>query len=126
MIAPAVLVAVDDLFFWSRIESVAASAGVSVVQAADAQRVENLLALRIPRLIIFDLNSRLLHPLETIARIKADPRLSSIPLVGFFSHVQRDLERRARDAGCDQVLPRSVFTARLGEILVSSGPRREI
>ena len=89
LVTPAVLAAVDDLFFWSRIESVAASAGVRVVQAPDAQRMERLLASGVPRLIILDLNSRHLHPFETMARIKADPRLSNIPVVGFFSHVQR-------------------------------------
>ena len=39
------------------------------------------------------------------------------PVVGFASHVDRDLRAAARAAGCDQVLTRSAFFSRLGEIL---------
>jgi hypothetical protein len=41
----------------------------------------------------------------------------SIPSIGFASHVDRDLMAAARAAGCDQVLARSAFFARLGEFL---------
>jgi hypothetical protein len=37
--------------------------------------------------------------------------------VGFASHVDRDLMVSARAAGCDQVLARSAFFSRLGELL---------
>jgi hypothetical protein len=37
--------------------------------------------------------------------------------IGFASHVDRDLIRRALAAGCDQVLPRSAFFARLPDLL---------
>jgi len=40
-----------------------------------------------------------------------------VPVVGFFSHVQTELQRRAEEAGFDHVLTRSAFTKRLPEIL---------
>jgi hypothetical protein len=33
------------------------------------------------------------------------------------SHVQTDLAARAREAGCDEVMPRSAFTQNLARIL---------
>ncbi len=117
---PVVLSAVDDMFFSSRIESAAKLAGVRVVSATDARQLAELLLELIPRMIILDLNSNACAPLESLRRIKADGRLSQTPVIGFVSHVQRDLADEARRAGCDQVMPRSVFTANLPKILASA------
>ena len=116
---PTILSAVDDIFFSSKIESVARLAGVRVVQALDAKQLAERLADTTPRMVIFDLNSKACAPLEAIRRVKADARLSQMPLVGFFSHVQHDLEVEARKAGCDQVMPRSYFSSNLARILES-------
>ncbi len=37
--------------------------------------------------------------------------------IGFGSHVDHELLAAARAAGCDEVLPRSKFFARIGELL---------
>ena len=37
--------------------------------------------------------------------------------IGFGSHVDHELLAAAREAGCDEVLPRSRFFARLGDLL---------
>jgi hypothetical protein len=49
--------------------------------------------------------------------MKADPELAGIPTLGFVSHVRTDLIQAAQQAGADEVLPRSAFTAQLPEIL---------
>jgi CheY-like chemotaxis protein len=115
--APMILSAVDDMFFSSKIESAAGLVGVRVVQVLDAGQLEKRLADQAPRMIILDLNSRACAPLDVIRRIKADPRLSRVPIIGFLSHVQHELARQAREAGCDEVMPRSVFSKNLPEIL---------
>ena len=45
------------------------------------------------------------------------PQLTGVRVVGFGSHVDRDLLGRAREAGCTEVLARSVFFSRLDELL---------
>jgi hypothetical protein len=49
--------------------------------------------------------------------LEALPDLAGARTVGFGSHVDRELLAAARAAGCDEVLPRSRFFARLGELL---------
>ena len=71
----------------------------------------------VPSLIILDLHDTRLDPFALAARLKSDEQLRAVPLVGFFSHVETELQRRAKDAGVEHVLPRSVFTKRLPEIL---------
>ena len=49
--------------------------------------------------------------------LEALPGLRGVRTVGFGSHVDRELLAAARAAGCDEVLPRSQFFARLGDVL---------
>jgi hypothetical protein len=52
---------------------------------------------------------------------KADENLKAIPLLGFFSHVQTELQQAALAAGFDRVMPRSAFAKHLAEILGGDG-----
>ncbi len=112
-----VLAAVEDIFFSAMIEPAARSAGVELRTALDSDQLRIALSGPLPSLIIFDLNSKTCRPLEAIRKIKADPRLAAVPLVGFLSHVQVELEAAAREAGCDQIMPRSAFAKNLARIL---------
>ena len=43
------------------------------------------------------------------------PSLTSVRIIGFASHVDRELMDAARAAGCTEVLARSAFFVRIGE-----------
>lgn len=116
-----VLAAVDDLFFASKIRGTAEQLNVTVAFAKKADTLFDLAKTETPDLIILDLNSEKLDPVALARSIKADETLRAVPLVGFLSHVQTDLMRLAQEAGVDKVMPRSAFTARLGEILSGDG-----
>jgi len=75
-----------------------------------------------PNLIIADLNAGCCDAVELARALKGDDSLSGVPLLGFFSHVQTELQQSAMAAGYDRVLPRSAFTKNLGEILVGIEP----
>src|SRR3972149_1294053 len=111
-----VLAVVDDLFFVSKLQETARQVGAElrVVRAADF-RADSLRPAP-PALAIFDLNATSANAVELIRQMKADAELKEIPVIAFLSHVQVDLQRAAQQAGCDQVPPRSKFTARLAAI----------
>jgi len=118
--ARTVIAVVDDLFFASKIRGTAEQLGVSV---SFPRRIEALMeaALRDqPALIICDLHATRIDPVELATLLKADERLRSTPLLGFFSHVQTELQQQAEQAGFDRVIPRSLFTKNLGLILQGS------
>jgi PleD family two-component response regulator len=112
-----VLAVVDDLMFTSKIKTTARQVGVDVTFARSSEAALAGMRTKPPALVIFDLNNSRTDPLGTVAAMKGDPALASIPTVGFVSHVQAELIDAARAAGVDDVLARSAFTARLGEIL---------
>jgi chemosensory pili system protein ChpA (sensor histidine kinase/response regulator) len=112
-----VIAVVDDLFFASKIRGAAEQAGIPV---SFARKIEGLIENALqnqPAVIIIDLHAQKIDPIALAKQLKADERLRAIPLVGFFSHVQTELQRQAKDAGFDQVMPRSAFTKNLALIL---------
>jgi DNA-binding NarL/FixJ family response regulator len=119
-----ILAAVDDLLFSSKIRTTARQAGVDLTFARTPPEIlEQARALR-PALLIFDLNSAKASPIETIAALKSDADLSSIPTLGFVSHVHTGIIDAARGAGIDQVMARSAFAANLaGILLAASSPK---
>jgi CheY-like chemotaxis protein len=110
-------VVVDDMFFAAKINSAASAAGRQIERVRSREQLEQEITADPPSLLIVDLNSERLDPLQTIEYFKSQPALSAIPIVGFVSHVQTDLIRSAQAAGCDYVLPRSAFTQMLPEIV---------
>lgn len=112
-----ILAAVDDLFFAAKIRAVAEHLGVEVRFVKSADAALEIAGAELPSLIIADLHSQKCDPFALAAALKMDERLRDVPLVGFFSHVQTALQRRAEESGFDRVMPRSLFTKKLAEIL---------
>jgi len=110
------VVAVDDLFFASKINEAAKRAGIAVDFVKDDRSLLELAAAK-PALIILDLNFSAIKPLQTITKLKADPELKGISVIGYVSHVQGELKQRAHDLGCDMVMARSAFSQNLPTLL---------
>jgi CheY-like chemotaxis protein len=114
-----IVCALDDLIFSVKISTAARALGVEVYFERSANVVETVRA-RQPTLVILDLNATRLAPMAAIAAIKTDPSLAGTRTLGFVSHVDTATIDAARAAGIDQVLARSAFVERLGEILTRS------
>ena len=112
-----IVVALDDLLFSSKIRATAAQIGVPLVFARSRDAVLAEVRRAPPSLVIFDLNNPRTDPIGTVTAMKADPALRSIRTIGFVSHVDMATIDAARQAGVDDVLPRSAFAQRLPEIL---------
>jgi chemosensory pili system protein ChpA (sensor histidine kinase/response regulator) len=112
-----VIAAVSDMIFASKIRGTAEQLNVTVEFARAEDALFDAAKREVPSLIILDLHATRLDPFALASRLKADDRLRAVPVVAFFSHVETELQRRAVEAGIDHVLPRSIFTKRLPEIL---------
>jgi CheY-like chemotaxis protein len=103
----------DDLFFQMKVAETAKHLGLELKVATNGDALLGLLELA-PNLVIVDLNTRS-QPLAAIERVRAAQK--DLRVIGFLSHVQRDLAAQAQAAGCNEVMPRSVFTQNLAAIL---------
>jgi PleD family two-component response regulator len=119
-----VIAAVDDMFFASKIRATAKALGMVVNFPRTLAALVSLARDEQPDLLIVDLHNEKLDPIELATQFKASDNLKSVPLLGFFSHVDVDLQRRALDAGYDEVLPRSLFARDLANILAGTGLKK--
>lgn len=108
-----VVAMMDDLFFQMKVAETAKRLGLELKVAANGDALLGLLDPA-PKLVIVDLNARS-QPLAAIERLRATQK--ELRVVGFLSHVQRDLAVQAQAAGCNEVMPRSAFTQNLAAIL---------
>jgi PleD family two-component response regulator len=114
-----ILCAVDDLLFSIKISTAAKGLGADVYFERSADMVLPRIREKKPSLVIFDLNSNRLAPMQRIAEMKSDPELKDVRTLGYVSHVDSATIAAARAAGIDDVLARSAFSARLAEILTT-------
>jgi PleD family two-component response regulator len=112
-----VLALVDDLMFRSKIKSTATPLGISVTFSGSSDAALTAMRAAQPSLVIFDLNNPRTDPLGTIAAMKQDAALASIPTIGYVSHVDVATIDAARAAGVGDVLARSAFATQLAELL---------
>jgi hypothetical protein len=103
------LILVRDLLFGSRIIATARASGVEVKLLRDEAKLAGEAGER----LIVDLN----QPGALEAAVDWKGRGAGRIVIGFVSHVDADTIRRAREAGIDQILPRSRFVAELESIL---------
>ena len=114
-----ILCVLDDLLFSVKISTAAKALRADVYfERTPGSAVDRIRDMQ-PSLVILDLNCVKLQPMAVIAALKADPKTRAIRTLGFVSHVQTDTIAAARAAGIDEVLARSAFVERLGEILTA-------
>lgn len=108
-----ILAIVDDLFFRSKLEVASAQLGTPLTIAADAG--PGLRPGAQWSRVLIDLNIARGDAVGMVRELRAAH--PSLPVIGYVSHVQHDLQRQALEAGCTQVLPRSAFVQQLPELL---------
>ena len=112
-----IIAIVDDMFFASKIRGTAEATEAEVSFPRTKEAALDKTREVKPDLVLVDLHHQRFDGIEFVTELKTEPELQLIPVLGFFSHVEVELQRRAVAAGFDSVIPRSVFARDLGEIL---------
>jgi CheY-like chemotaxis protein len=106
----------DDMIFSSRIVGTARDLGFAIQTARSAEKLLSLAGDPPPQCVIVDLS----NPGLTIAELmqKLRETIAPMPTVAAYgSHVDPETLRKAREAGCDIVWPRSKFVEELAKEL---------
>ena len=103
-----------DLFFGSKVTGTAGQLGLRVELVDSIQRALERSAESGCVLIVVDLETPQLAVGELMQGLKAETRPQ---VVAFGAHVHTTLLDEARAAGCDEVMPRSKFSATLPDLL---------
>lgn len=106
----------DDLTFPSQVTGLARQLGLELELATSVAGLLDKAARGETAAVILDLTTVGLDPADLAPRLRALPQPPQ-SILAFGPHVHEARLAAARDAGCDLVLTRGQFHARMGEVL---------
>lgn len=86
--------------------------GFSVHPAGDAPHALSLLATLHPDLILMDVQLPGMDGLELTRKLRGDPTLSNVVIVGLSAYATKDAEEQALAAGCQGYITKPIDTRR--------------
>jgi two-component system, cell cycle response regulator DivK len=88
------------------IRDVFARTGYEIIEAENGEEALAAIAKVRPDLILMDIQLPIMDGYTATRRIKADPALRSIPIIAVTSYALSGEEKKAREAGCDDYIPK--------------------
>ncbi len=107
-----VLVAVSDVFFYTKIRDAFKPAGYSLQRLKSETDVEAKAKSLQPVAIIINMNDPALNGTQTLQTLKQNDELKHIPVLAFANHEEVDTWRAAKELGIDKLVSRNEFSAR--------------
>ena len=104
-----------NLLFSSMVTGTASALGLEVAVAGDVAEAVELCRAKPCAYVIIDLGMEEIEIETAVVRLRE--AAGAVPTIAYGSHVKKDRLDRARAAGCDEVMPRSKFSAELPALL---------
>ena len=112
-----ILVAVTDLFFYTKIRDALRPPDYQLEKARAQQDIVYKALAVSPGAIIFNMNDLTLDAFHALEQLKTDPQLKDIPTLAFANHEEVETWHRARALGVTKVVSRNEFSARTRELV---------
>jgi PleD family two-component response regulator len=107
-----VLVAVNDVFFYTKLRDALKSQGYTLEKASSQQDViDKALSLK-PAAIVLNLNESSFNAFDALEAIKGDARSQTIPILAFANHEEVENWKRAKELGVSKIVSRNEFSSR--------------
>jgi CheY-like chemotaxis protein len=123
-----VVACVEDLFFRSKIEATARHLNVPV-KFVSSKELPKATGSAETAAVLLELSSSNGECLTAVREMRSGLSTRELPVIGFLSHVDKQLARDAESAGVTRVLPRSQFSETLPDLLMdllAPGTKREV
>ena len=88
------------------IRDMLAGTGYEITEAENGEEALAAIAKQRPDLILMDIQLPVMDGYAATRRIKNDPTLKSIPVIAVTSYALSGEEKKAREAGCDDYVPK--------------------
>ena len=121
-----VLVAVTDIFFYTKIRDALLPKGYKLERARTQEDIAGKASTVYPSAVILNMNDATLSAFTTLETLKADPRLKTIPILAFANHEEVETWNRAKSLGVTKIVSRNEFSARTKDLVeeVITGARQ--
>jgi PleD family two-component response regulator len=112
-----ILVAVNDIFFYTKVRDVLRANGYTIEKARTQQDIADKASSIAPSIIILDMNDMAVNSFQALETLKTDSRLNAIPTLAFANHEEVDTWNRARALGVTKIVSRNEMSAHLRELV---------
>jgi len=113
----AVLVAVSDIFFYTKIRDALLPKGYVLERIRTQDEVPAKAASLHPTAMILNMNDETLDAFKALEQMKGDASLNTIPILAFANHEEVETWRRARELGVNKIVSRNEFSSRTRDLL---------
>ncbi len=112
-----VLVAVSDVFFYTKIRDALLPKGYVLERARTQDEVPAKAESLRPCAMILNMNDEKLDAFQTLTQIKGEDRFKAIPVLAFANHEEVETWKRAKELGVTRIVSRNEFSARTRELM---------
>jgi PleD family two-component response regulator len=111
-----VLVAVTDIFFYTKVRDALKPKGYRLERARSQSDIAEKASATTPTAVILNMNDEILDAFQALETLKADPRFQDIPTLAFANHEEVDTWNRAKALGVTKIVSRNEFSARMSDL----------
>ena len=112
-----ILVAVTDIFFYTKVRDALMAKGYKIERARTQQDIAEKASAMTPAAFILNMNDERLDAFQALETLKADTGMKAIPILAFANHEEVDTFNRARAMGVSKIVSRNEFSAHLRELV---------
>jgi PleD family two-component response regulator len=112
-----VLVAVTDIFFYTKVRDALMAKGYKIERARTQQDIAEKALATIPSAFILNMNDERLDAFQALETLKADTGMKTLPILAFANHEEVDTFNRARALGVTKIVSRNEFSSRLKDLV---------
>ncbi len=112
-----VLVAVNDIFFYTKIRDALLPKGYVLERARTQDDVPAKAESLHPCAMILNMNDEKLDAFQALEQIKGHDRFKTIPVLAFANHEEVDTWKRAKELGVTKIVSRNEFSSKTRELV---------
>jgi PleD family two-component response regulator len=111
-----VLVAVTDIFFYTKIRDALLPDGYRLERARSQEDIA-LKASAQPSAVILNMNDEILNAFQALETLRADPQFQRLPILAFANHEEVETWNRAKSMGVTKIVSRNEFSTRTKDLV---------
>jgi PleD family two-component response regulator len=112
-----VLVAVTDIFFYTKVRDALLSIGYKLERARSQEDIAGKASAVHPSAVILNMNDDTLNAFRALETLKSDPNFKTIPILAFANHEEVETWNRAKSMGVTKIVSRNEFSSRTKDLV---------
>ncbi len=112
-----ILVAVNDIFFYTKLRDALKPLGYVLERARAQDDVLNKAVGCKPAAAVLNMNDPSVDGLKALETLRAEPSFKDLPVLAFANHEEVDTWNRAKTLGITKIVSRNEFSAKTKELV---------